>query len=43
MPLFAAYGLLTAIMIMMALVATLVVLPGILVLITKDESTPATA
>ena len=41
MPLFAAYGLLTAIMIMMALVATLVVLPGILVLITKDR--PATA
>lgn len=37
MPLFAAYGLLTAIMIMMALVATLVVLPGILVLITSDS------
>ena len=38
MPLFAAYGLLTAIMIMMALVATLVVLPGILVAITKDTA-----
>ncbi|MDH3292828.1 MAG: efflux RND transporter permease subunit [Acidimicrobiia bacterium] len=37
MPLFAAYGLLTALMIMMALVATLAVLPAILVLITRDE------
>lgn len=37
MPLFAAYGLLTAVMIVMALVATLVVLPGILVMITRDE------
>ena len=36
MPLFAAYGLLTALMIMMALVATLAVLPGILVAITCD-------
>ncbi|MEM7339665.1 MAG: MMPL family transporter [Actinomycetota bacterium] len=36
MPLFAAYGLLTALMIAMALVATLVVLPGLLVLITRD-------
>lgn len=39
MPLFAAYGLLTAIMIMMALVATLAVLPGIHVAMTGD--TPA--
>ena len=38
MPLFAAYGLLTAIMILMALVATLAVLPSLLVLITCDES-----
>ncbi len=36
MPLFAAYGLLTALMIVMALVATLAVLPSILVLITSD-------
>ncbi|MEM9711029.1 MAG: efflux RND transporter permease subunit [Actinomycetota bacterium] len=39
MPLFAAYGLLTAIMIIMALVATLVVLPSLLVLITRDQPT----
>ena len=37
MPLFAAYGFLTAVMIAMALVATLVVLPSILVLITRDS------
>ncbi len=36
MPLFAAYGLLTALMIAMALTATLLVLPSILVLITCD-------
>ncbi len=36
MPLFAAYGLLTALMIVMALVATLAVLPSILVAITCD-------
>ncbi len=36
MPLFAAYGLLTALMIAMALVATLVVLPSVLVAITRD-------
>ncbi|MEL7157203.1 MAG: efflux RND transporter permease subunit, partial [Actinomycetota bacterium] len=36
MPLFAAYGLLTALMIMLALVATLAVLPSILVLLTTD-------
>ena len=36
MPLFAAYGLLTALMIVMALVATLAVLPSILVAITRD-------
>ncbi len=38
MPLFADYGLLTAIMIFMALVATLVVLPGLLMLTTEDRS-----
>ncbi len=36
MPLFAAYGLLTALMIVLALVATLAVLPGLLVTITQD-------
>lgn len=36
MPLFAAYGLLTALMIIMALTATLVVLPSVLVVITRD-------
>lgn len=36
MPLFAAYGLLTALMIAMALFATLVVLPSVLVLVTSD-------
>jgi predicted RND superfamily exporter protein len=40
MPLFAAYGFLTAVMISMALLATLVVLPGILVMITTDASEP---
>ena len=40
MPLFAAYGLLTALMIMMALVATLAVLPAILVAVTSDRPTP---
>ncbi len=38
MPLFAAYGLLTALMIVMALVATLVVLPSVLVAVTKDAA-----
>ncbi|MEO0493461.1 MAG: efflux RND transporter permease subunit [Actinomycetota bacterium] len=37
MPLFAAYGLLTALMIVMALVATLAVLPAILVALTDDR------
>ncbi len=37
MPLFAAYGLLTALMIMMALTATLVVLPSLLMFITTDD------
>ena len=41
MPLFAAYGFLTAVMIVMALVATLVGLPGILVMITRDVPGPA--
>ncbi|MDH3499641.1 MAG: MMPL family transporter [Acidimicrobiia bacterium] len=36
MPMFAVYGFLTAIMITMALAATLTVLPGLLVLTTKD-------
>ncbi len=36
MPLFASYGLLTALMIIMALIATLAVLPSVLVIITKD-------
>ena len=38
MPLFASYGLLTAVMIAMALAASLLVLPGLLMLITKDSS-----
>lgn len=38
MPLFAAYGLLTALMIVMALVATLLVLPSLLMVITCDAS-----
>jgi uncharacterized protein len=38
MPLFAAYGLLTATMIVMAAVATLVVLPGLLVLLSSDRT-----
>ncbi len=37
MPLFAAYGLLTALMILMALVSTLAVLPALLVAITRDR------
>jgi len=38
MPLFATYGLLTSLMVIMALVATLVVLPAVLSLMTHDES-----
>jgi predicted RND superfamily exporter protein len=41
MPLFAAYGLLTALMIVMALTATLVVLPSVLMLITRDRPVDA--
>lgn len=37
MPLFATYGFLTAVMIILALAATLVVLPGMLVMITPDS------
>ena len=37
MPLFAAYGLLTAIMIAFAATASLVVLPGLLMLVTADR------
>lgn len=43
MPLFAAYGLLTSLMITMALIATLVVLPSILVLVTRDATTEDTS
>ncbi|CAN5899671.1 hypothetical protein BH23ACT5_BH23ACT5_15380 [soil metagenome] len=44
MPLFATYGFLTAVMIVLALAATLVVLPGMLVMITRDaEPEPAAA
>jgi len=43
MPLFASYGLLTALMIVMALAATLVVLPSLLVLITCDATPTAEA
>ncbi len=39
MPLFATYGLLTALMIVLALLATLVVLPSLLVLVTGDGHT----
>lgn len=38
MPMFSAYGFLTAIMIFMALVATLTVLPGLLVLVTTKKT-----
>ena len=38
MPLFASYGLLTALMITMALVATLTVLPGVLLVLTCDTA-----
>jgi predicted RND superfamily exporter protein len=41
MPMFASYGLLTAIMIVMALVASLVVLPSLLLTVSRD--TPRTA
>ena len=37
MPMFASYGLLTAVMISMAAAATLLVLPSLLVLVTKDQ------
>jgi len=38
MPLFATYGLLTAVMVVMALVATLLVLPSVLILVTPTPS-----
>ena len=38
MPLFATYGLLTAVMILMALVGSLLVLPSLLMLVTKDRT-----
>jgi len=40
MPLFASYGFLTAVMIAMALAASLLVLPALLLLISKDSETP---
>ncbi len=40
MPMFADYGFLTAIMIVMALLATLAVLPGLLMLVTAAEPVP---
>lgn len=40
MPLFATYGLLTAVMVALALVASLVVLPSLLVLATSDRPEP---
>ncbi len=43
MPLFAAYGLLTALMIVMALVVSLGVLPSLLVLITTDREPTSSA
>lgn len=41
MPMFAVYGLLTAVMITMAAAATLLVLPSLLVAITKDRAPQA--
>jgi predicted RND superfamily exporter protein len=38
MPLFASYGLLTAVMIALALTATLLVLPSLLVAVTRDTT-----
>ena len=38
MPLFASYGLLTAVMITLALTATLLVLPSLLVAVTRDTA-----
>jgi predicted RND superfamily exporter protein len=43
MPLFASYGLLTAVMILMALAASLLVLPGMLMLVTADAPEPVAA
>lgn len=39
MPLFASYGLLTAVMITMAAAATLLVLPSLLMIVTKEPAT----
>jgi len=39
MPMFASYGLLTAVMISMAAVATLLVLPSLLLVVTKEPDT----
>ena len=43
MPMFATYGFLTAIMIVMALAATLLVLPGLLIIATSDAPEPVLA
>ncbi len=43
MPLFASYGLLTAVMIAIAAGATLIVLPSLLMMVTKDELSHAPA
>lgn len=40
MPLFATYGLLTAVMVVLALVATLLVLPSVLILVTPSQTPP---
>ncbi len=37
MPMFSSFGILTALMIMMALIASLLVLPSLLLLVTKNE------
>lgn len=42
MPMFASYGLLTAVMIAMALVASLLVLPSLLMLVTRDRKAAET-
>jgi uncharacterized protein len=43
MPMFASFGLLTAVMIALALVASLLVLPGLLVLVSRDPGIPQPA
>jgi uncharacterized protein len=43
MPLFASYGLLTAVMIVLALAASLLVLPSLLAVVTRDPAAPRPA